>query len=421
LLLAAFTVRLFLFQFQGHIMDLNLFITWLQAAASHGFATFYNITNCDYPPLNVYLFWLFGNAANGLSLFGTSMITYVVKLIPTLFDLATVCLIFVFVRSRSNIMVSLLAAAAYAFNPAIIFNSSVWGQFDSIYTFFLLLSFILVLSGRLKLSVSTFTLAVLTKPQAVALVPLMALLVYKKFGLRRMLASTMIIAAITLLVILPFQWGNPITSLINIYLLGFGKYPYTSVNAYNFWALFGMWRPDSQGILFLTPYLIGWLMFVILTFLALDLVDERLKPSGETLVFFTAFILLFGFFMLPTRIHERYIFPSLSFLALMSPYVKRMRVIYGVLTVTLLINLAYALMTLNSGILITWTDPVVLGVSLVNTVVFVYILVLMWWEYSTKLPQQSEGVPINHLTYVGTCVGELVYHVDQIALLWIIS
>jgi len=379
-------VRLFLFQFQGHIMDLNLYITWLQAAANHGFGTFYNITNCDYPPLNVYLFWLFGNVANILKLFGTSMITYVVKLIPAIFDLATVYLIFAFIRSRSSFRMALLATAAYAFNPAIIFNSSVWGQFDSIYTFFLLLSLIMVFSGRLTLSVSTFTLAVLTKPQAVALAPLIALLVYKKFGLRRMLASSVIIAAITLLVILPFQWGNPITSLINIYLLGFGKYPYTSVNAYNFWALFGMWRPDSLGILFLTPYLIGWLMFVVLTFLALDLVDERLKSSEGMLVFFAAFILLFGFFMLPTRIHERYIFPSLGFLALMIPYVKRMRVIYGILTVTLLINLAYALMTLNSGILITWADSIVIGVSLVNTAVFVYILVLMWREYSTKLP-----------------------------------
>ena len=357
-------------------MDLNLFIIWLQTAANHGFGTFYNITNCDYPPLNVYLFWLFGNVANSLKLFGTSMIAYVVKLIPAIFDLATVYLIFAFVRSRSSFRVSLLSAAAYAFNPAVLFNSSVWGQFDSIYTFFLLLSFILVLSGKLTLSVSTFTLAILSKPQAIALAPLMALLIYKKFRLRRMLASTLIIAAITLVVILPFQWDNPITFLTNIYLLGFGKYPYTSVNAYNIWALFGMWRPDNQGVLFFTPYLIGWFMFVILTFLALDLVDERLKSSGEMLVFFAAFILLFGFFFLPTRIHERYIFPSLSFLALMIPFMRSMRVIYGVVTVTLLINLAYALMTLNAGILISWVDPIVLSVSLINTVLFAYVLIL---------------------------------------------
>ena len=33
-----------------------------------------------------------------------------------------------------------LAAALYAFNPAVIFNAAVWGQFDAIYTFFLVLS-----------------------------------------------------------------------------------------------------------------------------------------------------------------------------------------------------------------------------------------------------------------------------------------
>lgn len=389
LILGALAVRLFLFPMQGFRGDLTLYISWLRAAADYGFKTFYSVTNCDYPPLNVYLFWLFGSAAKSLSLFGTNLITYVVKLIPTLFDMATVYLIFSFVRSRSSLRVSLLAAAAYAFNPAVLFNSSVWGQFDSIYTFFLLLSFVLVLSGKFTLSVSTFTLAVLTKPQAVALAPLMALLVYKKFGLRRMLASTLIIAAITLLMILPFQWDNPITFLTNIYLLGFGKYPYTSVNAFNLWALFGMWRPDTQGYLFINPYLIGWMMFVVVTFLALDSVDERLKSRGEMLVFFAAFILLFGFFMLPTRIHERYSFPSLSFLALMIPYVKRVWTIYGVITVTLLINLVYAMITLNEGILITWTDPIILGVAIANTIAFAYSMVFIWRWMNQKSPQTS--------------------------------
>lgn len=380
LLLVALMMRLFLFQIQGYKEDLNFYISWLQTAADSGLRLFYNNIECDYPPFNVYLFLLFGYLAKSLSLFGSNQITFIVKLIPSLFDIATVYLIFVFVRVRSNLKVSLIAAAAYAFNPAVIFTSSIWGQFDSIYTFFLLLSFGLIFSSKLSLSVSTFTLAVLSKPQSIALAPLMALLIYKKYGLRGMLTSSIIIAGTTVLVILPFQWENPITFLKEIYLLGYGRFPYTSVNAFNFWGLFGMWNPDTQGILFFNPYILGWTMFIVVTFYTLDVMDERMSSSGEKLVFFSAFILLFSFFMLPTRIHERYSFPSLSFLAVMIPFLRRVRVIYGVVSVTLLINLAYVMMRLNSLTPILDGDPVVFCVSLANTILLGYGLVLLWRE-----------------------------------------
>jgi hypothetical protein len=95
------------------------------------------------------------------------------------------------------------------------------------------------------------------------------------------------------------------------------------------------------------------------------------------LVLFAAFVLLFSFFMLPTRIHERYNFPSLSFLALMIPFLRKMRVIYAVLTVTLLTNLAYAMTLLNSNLPIPDGDPLAICMSLVNIVVFAYVMVLM--------------------------------------------
>jgi Gpi18-like mannosyltransferase len=356
---------------------MDLFVSWLRTAADYGPGFFYKRVYCDYPPFNIYLFWVFGYVAKSLSLFETNLITYIVKLIPSLFDIATTCLIFVFVRARSGFRVSLVTAAAYAFNPAIIFNSSIWGQFDSIYTFLILLSFVWVLSSKPSLSVATFTLAVLTKPQSIALAPLLAFLVYKKYGLRRTLASTLIIVTTTLFVVIPIQWDNPITFLTNIYLNGYGTYPYTSVNAFNLWGIFGFWKPDTSAILFINLFMIGWGMFAVVTFLTLNLIDMKLKSSGDMLVLFAAFVLLFSFFMLPTRIHERYNFPSLSFLALMIPFLRKMRVIYAVLTVTLFTNLAYAMTLLNSNLPIPDGDPLAICMSLVNIVVFTYVMVLM--------------------------------------------
>ncbi len=376
LALAALAIRVLLYPIPGYKADMNIFVVWLGQAAD-GISGFYARGFCDYPPLNVYLFWLFGSAADRLSLFGTDAVTYAVKLIPSIFDIATALLIFGYLRSRTGFRVSILSAAVYALNPAVIFNSSIWGQFDSIYTILLLASFMLILRGHPMTACSLFTLAVLTKPQSIALAPLMAYLVYSRHGIRRTLESTLVITATTLIVVLPINWGDPLSFLFNIYFGGYSAYRYTSVNAFNLWGLFGMWKPDTVGFLFLTPFTAGWIMFVIATFVAIYMLDKHRDKPGDAIVLFTAFLLLFSFFMLPTRIHERYIYPSLAFLALLSPFWRKLKPIYGVLSVTLFINLVYALFTLNALTPIRDGDPIVLAVSAANTIVFAYSLSLL--------------------------------------------
>ena len=151
LLLAAFAVRVLLFPLQGYQNDTNTFISWFNTAAQYGIRPFYDVVSwSDYPPFNVYIFWAFGSLANAASSGGISA-AYAVKLAPTLFDLATSALIYLFVRKQLTFNQSLIATALYAFNPAIIFNVAIWGQFDAIYTFMLVLSLILALKANLKL------------------------------------------------------------------------------------------------------------------------------------------------------------------------------------------------------------------------------------------------------------------------------
>jgi hypothetical protein len=105
---------------------------------------------------------------------------------------------------------------------------------------------------------------------------------------------------------------------------------------------------------------------------------------------FSAFVLFFGFFMLPTRIHERYLFPALSILALMLPFLKKVRPIYGLLSFTCFANQAYVLYFLNSNQYIPSGDLVVFTVSLTNLIVLLYVLVLMWRELRGELLQSIE-------------------------------
>ena len=380
----SFLIRFLLFPTQGYANDMATFAYWFNTAAENGPRVFYSVVLwCDYPPLNVYFFWGFGSLAKALSLSGAPAIYSIIKLLPNLFDTATAFLIYVFVRKRLDFKSALLAAALYAFNPAVIFNAAVWGQFDAIYTFLLVLSLILALTSKPELSALTYILGVLAKPQSIALLPLIVFLILKKKGWRRLLTSILAGAATLFAVIIPFEWSNPITFLTDIYFGAYGGYEVTSVNAFNMWALGGLWVPDGN------LFIVGWILFVTFATFTLYVLYKRFNTSSEMLVLFSAFMLFFGFFMLPTRIHERYLFPALSILALMVLFLKKTRPLYGILTATCFVNQAYVLYWLNIYSAAGYSpdlsgDPLVLAISVINLLVFLYVLVMMWDEFKGR-------------------------------------
>jgi len=381
LLLGALIIRLALFPLQGYQNDLSSFAAWLNTAADNGIRPFYSImwSNpqtawVDYPPLNIYLFWFFGSLAHSLHF----DIYSIVKVVPTIFDLATIVVIYLFLRQKITQKQSLLATALYAFNPAIIFNVAVWGQFDAVYTLFLVLSLIVALKRKPEISAVIFALALLSKPQGIALLPLVVLVIFIQNGAKRLLTSIAAFAATIVLVILPFEWSNPIDFLRNIYFGAYNNYQYTSINAFNMWGLFGLWQPD-QGF-----YIVGWALFAAFAVVTLAVLYRRFLASGHMFVFFAAFMLLFSFFMLPTRIHERYLFPAIIMLVLLLPFAKKIWPFYIALTSTLFVNEAYVLYYLNMNAFIPNGDGVVLAVSIINLIMLLYATVLLFDEFKGK-------------------------------------
>lgn len=378
LLFVAFMVRFAFFSNQGYQIDTTDFMLWFQHAVDVGPRAFYsNNYWCDYPPFNIFFFWGFGLLAKSLAVFNTDMFVYIMKIPPNLFDLATAVVIFAFIRKRLSFKWAIAGAALYAFNPAAVFNAAVWGQFDSIYTFFLVSSLFLMFESKKNLAIVAFTLGVLTKPQSIAMAPLFIYLVLRKSYWKGFLTSLGVAAATFAAVILPFEWtnGNPVTWLSNIYFGAYSGYKYTTLNAFNIWGFGGMWVPDTGGL-----NILGWILFGSMAAFTVYLVHKRYGVSNELLVIFAAFVLFLSFFMLPTRIHERYLFPAISMLALMFPFLKKTRPLYVVLTTTCFVNQAYVLNALvaaypNAANLNG--DPVSLIVSLINLIAFLYVLMLM--------------------------------------------
>ncbi|MCL2172553.1 MAG: hypothetical protein LBH62_08405 [Nitrososphaerota archaeon] len=389
---AAFVFRVLLFSFQGYQNDVNTFVSWFNTAVTFGPRSFYSAVSwCDYPPFNVYLFWGFGSLAQALNLFGTPFVVYIVKLVPSIFDLLVAGLIYFVVQKKLSFKQSLLTVSLYLFNPAIIFNAAIWGQFDAIYTLFLLLSLVLALKSKPELSAISFAISILTKPQAIALLPLVVFVIFKKSGVKRLMFSIVTFAASIFAIILPMQWSNPVLFLADIYFGSYSGYAYTSINAFNTWGLFGMWLPDGN------LFILGWIMFAVFAVFALYILNKRWDKSDLMFIFFVAFMFLFAFFMLPTRIHERYLFPAISFLVLMFPFVKKARLFYCVITATFLSNIAYVLYWLNLYANAGYSyspnlsgHVVVIVISVVNVIMFLYGSLLLWSGFKSKLMFKTE-------------------------------
>src|SRR6185369_616941 len=86
------------------------------------------------------------------------------------------------------------------------------------------------------------------------------------------------------------------------------------------------------------------------------------------------FLLPLGFFMLSTRMHERYLFPCLLFLTPLLPRRKHLWAFFAILTVTYYLNLWYILRALNSDTFLAAYEPFGIAVSIVNVALFIAAL-----------------------------------------------
>lgn len=90
----------------------------------------------------------------------------------------------------------------------------------------------------------------------------------------------------------------------------------TSVNAYNLWTLAWPVTSDARIVLGLSLHAWGWLAFAALVVPTAGRLWHRLGKcdlvQAERLIVRAWFVVLAGFFMLATRMHERYILYALA-------------------------------------------------------------------------------------------------------------
>jgi Gpi18-like mannosyltransferase len=264
-------------------------------------------------------------------------------------------LIWQILKDRIPLNSAYAASLSYAFNPIIIFVSAVWGQVDSTLIFMMLLVVFLLLQDRFIAAGLIGAISLIVKPQGLFLAPLFFLSQWFKQAWWKWVVAVTASLGMIWSMILPFYWQQRDFSSIGAALISpfqwlyqrmmatAATYPYASVNAFNIWSAVN-WQPDNLEIFNLSYRLIGLcLLGTLLAWIGVFLYKNR-----ESSAFFLAgAIILLGMFMLPTRMHERYILPAIAFLAIAAALIPSIRSIYWGFTLTSSLNVGYAFVTYN--------------------------------------------------------------------------
>jgi len=369
----------------GFRVDVGDFALWAHRLASAGPGEFYQPGYlADYPPGYMYVLWLLGAVGEWLRpIFGLSVTPGLVKVPGILADAGVAWLVFLYARrygsgwlgSWSGERLGVVGVVIYLFNPGTIFNSAVWGQVDSVGTLVVLACLYFLARGWTEAAAGAAVLAMLVKFQFGFMIPLVAIVGIKRHlfgrssdpdhaGLRdplRVLSSLAAGLGSLVLLLVPFRlavWApnDPTHSLIDRLWDASRTYQGLTINAFNIWR--NPWTglgdryawgcdspppicPGGEGVAFMLGsmpvswQLVGTLLFGMAALLALWMVARRDDPAG---IMVAALALAVAFFALPTRVHERYLFPALALAAPLVARSWRWSVLYGVLTLSFFAN-----------------------------------------------------------------------------------
>lgn len=385
LILGGIMLRVWLTILPGFKIDVDAWFAWALRLNEVGFANFYsNQVFTVFAPGYLYILSLLGFIKNLLRI-DDQIFFKIVKLPSIISEVILAILVYKEVKRYTNIKLAFFLSLAIILNPGFIFNSSIWGQTEGILTLFLFLTIYFLKEQKLLISAILMGLSFLIKPQAISVIPILIIFLIKNFSIKNFL-KLFLPASLTILILsLPFFPKNPLLGLYNFLLNSINEYNATSLFAYNFWGIVGFWIDDSNKFIGLTFK--GWgflLYFGYLLMLAFFYFKNRLS------IFQLATLLTLSFFFLPTRVHERYLYPALFFLIFLTFQIKKnlFFILVLILNLLYLLNL-YFVYTYYNQFYFNLENPLFIksiyvylqnngrSLSILSTVIFVLLTVII--------------------------------------------
>lgn len=332
---------------------------------------------------------------------GTKTLLYLIKVPEVIADLALIPVIFVATRMAARLLpeglaaartwtpvralerrgmpaedtVGLAGAAVFAFSPAVMYDSAVWAQSESLISICMLGAVLALVSRRIELAWALWAIGFVIKPQPIVIVPALVAFTYWQYGWHGIARGAI---------------GTALGGFGSLgYLLATGNGPYIwkvyqtifvlhdqqiSVNAWNLWwpaqQIAGLRASDallSIGPLDITVRVMSFVLLTLSTLLVLAYMEKRRDLVG---LLVGCAMLEFAFYLFPISTHERYLYPFFVFLAPLLFLQPRWLLVYVPLSAIFFLNIFFASPTdpdWSKAALNSWFGY---AMSIVNVVLF---------------------------------------------------
>jgi len=346
LLAAGLWIRLAVLDAKGHYGDALVNGRWADHMARYGPWDFYRHDGAIYPAL-LYAFWPIGVLLDGAAQ------ARAIKGLSIPFDLAIGVVAYLAARRMVGPARALVAPAIYLFNPAVLLAGPVWGQVDAAGALAYLLALLALAGRRFAIAGASAVVALLIKPQfGLVLLPvaLMAILTWRATRSRAPVVRALLGGAAAYLVVaLPLRM-DPISYVGRI--IGAGSFKeMSSANAANIWGLIAGYKHPDGGLV----YVGGVLLLLGLGAALLPL----LRRQDLAMILAVGAFVIFAFYFLPTRVHERYLFPAMAVLAPLAAANWSVLGAYVLMTAGFAASMIYALVDTTPFTFWPWLEDLV--------------------------------------------------------------
>jgi Gpi18-like mannosyltransferase len=255
---------------------------------------------------------------------------------------------------------------------------------------FIICSLLLVKQKPIAATV-LLTLSLLLKLNALIFFPLLLIIIFKNFKIKKTLLSIIYVIITGLVISLPYIATNKFFALYQIAAKSaVGAFNSLTINAFNFWwNIFGNranFIGDNNSVFNLITYQQLAILIIIIIYLALIyLYLNQPNPVAEINFLYGAFVSL-SIFMFLTRMHERYlysVFALLVFCLIKFPWVKS---VYYLLSVTFFLNLLNYLPIGNYDNKFIHNPVITAILSLINLFVWLYFTKKIFYENRNHHP-----------------------------------
>lgn len=378
LIAAGLGIRLLALPLEG-TGDVFVWKTWSHGTVNEGVLRMYGVggdppvrhvvrwgdahTTVDYPPVALWELAAVGHVYRWLApdYRDSRLLTALIKLLILAADIAITVIVFVWMRRWYGESAARFAALAYWLNPAAVLNGAVLGYLDPLTAAPAVGALVAGAAGYAATAGVLFAAAVLTKAQAVFLLPVVALAIYRARGgrLRGVATGAATFVTAAAVIVMPFvavgAWRNMVQAVGRL-----ATHDMLSGNAANLWwivtyllrvayaiedlGVWGAWTMVvrilgiSQVVRLGYPNPRPWALLAVGLAAGWALWRARKADDLPRLAACGAFV-VHAYFMLAVQVHENHYFLAVPLMALAGAVLERLRPVYALACLVFALNL----------------------------------------------------------------------------------